>query len=512
MNRLVIRIHYSPLLGLPLIKDVFYLLQSFLLKHGGVSFILVSRKNTLLRKKLLSEVFKKDAIVFLSAYQLAYQLREYNGKYVLDLSKKNRRLSSKDLHDLKWAIHFSQSVTYRTRSCYRDLIPHNFPVWRSYAICMRVEVATHCDFVKQTAKQLIEKNIHVLFLSSVEQRHLGNVFKGLYNYVNLSSLANLHTIPYRLRFLLSPLHQYYHKWKIRNLFRALDTRVMWCFDPEDHNYLSLQPKNCTTVYDVVDYLSSENHSLKIELEKSHQLLLRKSTLVVCNSYVLLREVQKKRRDAKLVPQGFDIESFQEQRNENISIGFGKLVQEIIKKRKQSKIVTYIGTLSYRVNYGLLIYSVSRLPKVTFCLPKTVLKWDSEDKEVSWKQNIKILEKLPNVIWYSSLSRSEVSILLKHTDIGIIPYDLRYKLNQYCFPMKFFEYLYAGVKIISTPIEELKRYPSYCVLKNSGEDWVSEILRGNITDGATFTDSKEICKKHSWESKVTMICNYIESTL
>lgn len=488
-----------------------YVLLNYLVRHRLINHVWVSRRYTLERRRLLDSCIDQKKTIFLTCWQLGYQLRSLNNAYVIDLKHINlQRLSAKGLHDLKWALHYARSVTKRTNEACIALVPSNFPVWKSYAVCVRDDLAVQCDFVKQTVKQLMKKDIHVVLVSTRSQPSMKNTLKGSYSYIQLVLLSTVQWLPYRLKMILKPFHRLWHMWKIRYFFAAHNTELIWCFDPEDSYLASLLGKEVTVLYDVIDYLSSVNAEVKSFLEQQHLQLLKKSDLVVANSHILHKHISKVRSDVKLVPQGFDVNSFQHTEKTKHSKIFSSFLNILEKRRGRNPVITYIGTLSFRIDYALLTGVIQSLPTYTFCLPKTILEWRSEDDAVPWEEKLKELELMPNIVWYPSIARYEVAALLKHTDIGIIPYDLAYTLNQYCFPMKFFEYLYAGVRILSTPITELTYYKDYVSLKYDTKSWVEDIReQGKRQKRVDTFVTRKLCLQHSWESKINTVCQYIQ---
>ena len=506
MKLKIINIHYFPFLGVPILGTLIYKIQIFLLQRNVTNVIWISNKKTEERTKLLEILGIVADIVFLSAWQLGYQLIELKKRYVLSyIGKQLNKLSSKSIHDLRWAVHFAESITPETEQKIEPLVKDVAKVWKCYTVCVRDDLNVQCDFVKQTIQQLLEKGVHVVALSTRNQS-ITKFFARKLSVVHIPQRISL-PVPFKVKKVLEFILGFYHKIKLKSVLLSHHSNLVWCFDPEDFTYVKQLPLNTTILYDCVDFLTSEDPRVRKTLMDLHEKLLQRADIVTVNSNILKESISQNRPDTHLVPQGFDLDAFEKAEE---SLKYTKEFSKhstFFKHIKQSKkpIITYIGSFSFRLDYDLLIRVIKSKPNYLFCLPKKVLTWESEDSSIPWIHHIAELELLPNTIWYPELNREEIFKLLKRSVVGIIPYSLKFDLNKYCFPMKFFEYLYVGLPVLSTPIEELKHYKKFVVLSSSVKEW-SETLDKLVYKAKRVSNknTKVLYETHSWKSKIDKI--------
>ena len=223
--------------------------------------------------------------------------------------------------------------------------------------------------------------------------------------------------------------------------------LIWLQHPQ-FAHVSLVPY-FTIFYDCLDYYLEE-------FPKNEILLTKKTTFMVTNSHILKKTHAKFRKKITVVPQGFRIETFRD-----------------IKPVVGQKIIGYFGGLNYRADFKLLQILISTNPQWQFIFVGEITKhrldiqYDSPNK---WHN----LSLYPNVIIKKAVRPNQVPTLMAQIAIGIIPYDKKQNFNRYCYPMKLMEYFYMGKPVISTPIEELKRFPKYVKIGSSSKQWQNHI--------------------------------------
>jgi teichuronic acid biosynthesis glycosyltransferase TuaH len=107
----------------------------------------------------------------------------------------------------------------------------------------------------------------------------------------------------------------------------------------------------------------------------------------------------------------------------------------------------------------------------------------------------------NVTYLGNLELPELAHEIRHSSVGLIPYAIN-ELTQGIFPMKTYEYLAAGIPVVSTPLESLTVRPILGLTLASGKDFV-ETVRERITD---FSDDEAKRRSleasgHSWTNRI-----------
>ena len=99
-----------------------------------------------------------------------------------------------------------------------------------------------------------------------------------------------------------------------------------------------------------------------------------------------------------------------------------------------------------------------------------------------------------------------------SDVGLLPC----MLNQYTramFPMKFFEYLAAGLPVVSTNLPSLNEFADYVSFANSAEEFASEI--NNILSGSSGFDQfrvKQLVSNHSYRKRTEKMVTIVNHAL
>ena len=76
-------------------------------------------------------------------------------------------------------------------------------------------------------------------------------------------------------------------------------------------------------------------------------------------------------------------------------------------------------------------------------------------------------------------------------------------------MKLFEYFYLGKPVISTPIEELKRFPKFVKIGKTAKEWEKHIKFLLSKPWPYQKEQKKLAKENSWKSKIEVISKIID---
>jgi len=366
------------------------------------------------------------------------------------------------------------------------------------------------DYTNQTAFILAKDNIVICYMwceaSSIKEylqkrkfprfikRHSKNI------YLFYPTLL----IPFRRFGEIASINEKISLFLLKVFAKFLETRnrvskkMLWIFDPKLYPLTQKFGKDYFLLFDCVDYFigTSRTKSEKKILIKYEHDLVDRADLVTANSVILLKHLQKIRKDVHLVPQGFRVDSFK------------KHVSNIIKiKRNKRPLIGFLGAINYRIDFDLLYNLAKRNLKWDFALWGPVLE---PDLLTPSKQNYyNKLIKLPNVMRGQS-DKSGVPGIIRQFDVGMIPYDISIDFNKYCYPMKLFEYFYLGKPVISTQIEELKRFPKFVKIGGNYKDW-EKIILGLLSKRRPEKykeQQKKLAVENGWENKIKIICQLL----
>jgi len=351
------------------------------------------------------------------------------------------------------------------------------------------------DYQRQTCLTLHKNNLVIAYMHA----HAHFILKREnYKYPKINNIIFIspkYIIPFRrfqfiekLNQLITILFISYYYGKNKNEI------LLWIFDPLFYFYPFIKRLNnrIISLYDCVDYHWSRNLEENYRIRINEKKLILSTTYFIVNSCTLYLCHEKLRKPSYIVPLGFDRTNLV--RNNSYS-------SAILPHTKP--IICYIGAIDYRIDYLLLLHVIKKSPKLNFLFIGHI---QTNDMDIISKKQIKILFTYKNVYHFEKIERKFIRNILKQTDIGIIPYNIKYDLNKYCFPMKTFEYFYFGKPIISTPILELRKFPSFIKIAAKPVDWqiaLKELLE-NKWPRKYRLQQKKIALKNSWNKKIRVI--------
>ena len=123
-------------------------------------------------------------------------------------------------------------------------------------------------------------------------------------------------------------------------------------------------------------------------------------------------------------------------------------------------------------------------------------------------DVAALEREPNVHLLGKRAYEQLPAVLRGADAGLIPY-VRSELTDSIFPMKVYEYLAAGLPVVSTPLPALEGVADVAIAADAAgfrERLEAELATDSPTRRAERSRSAEA---HSWDARLREIASAIE---
>lgn len=337
-----------------------------------------------------------------------------------------------------------------------------------------------CDFLFQTAKEL-RKNNNVYVLNYYDLPRL----------LPFRRFSKINQLNRNLYLILFQIYLYLKHFRAKNFY-------FWVFFPEISTIGSIRLPNWKLIFDIVDYHFSPIESRRKELEKQKDELFNRADYVFCISKTLKKLYQKRSpKEIKIVPQGFAIEDFNSAASSDIKLPAGK------------PIIGFIGQISQRLDLKLLHELIGNKLEWNFVFIGPVHHESNVSDKLDEKEVMRIMD-FKNVFYYGAQNRETLPNIVKQFDVCIIPYDTDHEFNRYCYPMKLFEYFYLGMPIVSTPIEELKKFPNFVMIGKDAKSWkihIKNLLSEKWSENKKVKQ-RELALNNSWKNKLEKISSYL----
>ena len=258
------------------------------------------------------------------------------------------------------------------------------------------------------------------------------------------------------------------------------------------------------VYEYIDDLSPllvGTKELPVNIKEKYEYMLKdtENIFVVVTADEIQKDVVSKRGEEKLVfsCNGVDYEHFV---NINQDIELDKAFVHIVNQGKP--IIGYYGALASWFDYEMLKYLAEQRPEYNIVL--LGIKYDDSFDKAE-------LNKYSNIYFLGSKSYEVLPNYASKFTVCTIPFLIN-DITQATSPLKLFEYMALGKPIVTTAMNECKKYKSV-ILADNKEQFVE-----NIDKAIKIADNKdkeyyEILEKealeNTWEKKALKIIELLK---
>ena len=122
-------------------------------------------------------------------------------------------------------------------------------------------------------------------------------------------------------------------------------------------------------------------------------------------------------------------------------------------------------------------------------------------------DVSVLRALANVHLLGPRRYEELPAVLRGADAGLVPYAIN-PLTRSVFPMKVYEYLAAGLPVVSTPLPALAGVGDV-VTAGDAAGVVGALERGVAGDSASVRKERsQRARAHSWDARLDEIASYL----
>lgn len=346
------------------------------------------------------------------------------------------------------------------------------------------------DFLRQTALTLSKNNLVYIYDHNNHYFFLKKNKKRIYpKYKNIIFYQVKYWFPLERFSFINRINRYL-SFKIFMRTISKKKKILWIFYPNYYDLAKIKSKNIIKIYDCVDY--SENR----EKEK---ILINNVDYFFVNSLILYKLHNRN----KIEPTYIDSQGFFESDLKKI---------KVVKLKQIKPVIGYVGGFNYRLDFILLDKLIKNNKNWQFVFFGPIQKNLEKDIVFNTSFWLKKFIKYENVFFGQSNNKNQVYGVIKNFDVCIIPYNVDIYFNKYCYPSKFFEFLYLGKPIISSPILELKqrKFNRYVKIVENYVEWknmINNCLKNKLSENQ-INIQKKLAIYNSWENKIKKIEKYI----
>lgn len=281
-------------------------------------------------------------------------------------------------------------------------------------------------------------------------------------------------------------------------FLGLRKPLVWTYNPITLDVFRVR-KGVIIVYHCVDDIKAQPGMPRKEIEAAEERLVKRADYVFVTSNKLYEKNCALTDHIHLFSNVADYNHFSRALSDDIEkpddIGSG-----------EGPVIGFVGAISgYKQDLKLLEFIAANKPEWRIVLIGKVGEGDPDT-------NVNNLKNFDNVLFLGPRQYSQLPSYIKSFDVAIIPAAL----NEYThamFPMKFFEYLAAGKRVVSTAIDSLKDYADYCEIADNNDDFILKIENVLNTEDTSLEKRLALAKQNTYATrtqKMLAIINQAES--
>lgn len=232
--------------------------------------------------------------------------------------------------------------------------------------------------------------------------------------------------------------------------------------------------------DYMDDFTGFLNTTTTELADNCVRMLKNSNLVIASSQFLYEIACQYTDKIKIVRNGTEVEHF-----------YQALKIEEEKKNKKRPVIGYYGAVSHWFDWEKICYIAEKLQEIDIVIVGEITA--HKDKLQQYK-NIKLLGEKPY---------QELPSYLATFDVCLIPFDTSTDLIKATNPVKFYEYLSAGKKVVATEIPELAPYKNkYVYMSNDNEEFLKyiKLCLDKKDELETEQNCIEFARENDWQNR------------
>ncbi len=359
----------------------------------------------------------------------------------------------------------------------------------------------------QTNKQYVSKEIaklgnRVLYIESlgvrkiqIKKKDILRIFKRIIN--NLLIIKQKGKNIWVLSFILFPgatnkriilINKIIFNFNLFIAMKLLKFKkdYLWTYNPLTSLYLDINKFN-SSIYHAVDAIEYQPFMPKDLIKRQEIILSKKVDKIFVTSKNIINKLKKYNSNISYFGNVCDYEHF----SKSLSTHIDDIPPDI--KSISKPIIGFIGSISeYKLNYKLIYDVAKSLKEINF-----VFIGPTDDSLNH--SNLGRIKNLKNVYLLGFRKYKDLPSYCAFFDVAWLPL-IHNNYTKSMFPMKFFEYLAAGLPIVSTNLESLKEFRNFVYMSDDLSEIKVSIKEALKNKNSNLTTRLSLAMENTYQKR------------
>lgn len=269
--------------------------------------------------------------------------------------------------------------------------------------------------------------------------------------------------------------------------------LLWSFVPQAEILLA-RLKPARVLYYVTDDHAAKPGIDAVSFRAAEERFVARTDVIFASAPELVARMQKLNANVHYAPAVTDTRTFA------TALDPGP-VDQALERLPQPRVVFVGAILAATIDVEMMAQLAALRPDWSFAFVGPIGQGDPHT-------NVDALREAPNVHLLGPRPHERLPAVLRGAEAAIIPYRLEQQMRS-VFPMKTYEYLAAGLPVVSTPLHALSQVPEV-ITAASAEQFSQRLGEAIEHDSPALRAARSAAtQSHSWESRLAQIAAVLE---